>query len=160
MALISTMKSQLLSVALIIEHSFIFWQLDCIGKMSQKRNHYWQQIQLTVDSSREKWLFSQLSVWYIPTQKIQCCKEWKQKSCLIYFQICLCRATQLSLWFYWRKSEADKTVWNLLCSIFSKLRATNSQICNLKKKVPLFSALLCFHFVISVCQKNFKSALK
>ena len=46
MALISTMKSQLLSVALIIEHSFIFWQLDCIGKMSQKRNHYWQQIQL------------------------------------------------------------------------------------------------------------------
>ena len=46
----------MLSVA-VIRHSFIFWQLDCIGKMSQKRNSLVLTVELKLQLAISRILF-------------------------------------------------------------------------------------------------------
>ena len=163
MALISTMKSQLLSVALIIEHSFIFWQLDCIGKMSQKRNHYWQQIQLNT-----QWIHLEKNASSVNLvsdifqhRKYSVVKNGSKKAVWSISRYVCVELPSFLYGFIGGKAKLTKP--SGICFVpFFQSCATNSQICNLKKKSRFFLlyALLCFHFVISVCQKNFKSALK
>ena len=125
-------RRQCLSVA-VIGHSFIFWQLDCIGEMSQKRNSYWQR-PTSSNGRRRELRFSRRSL-----AGAFCSMAAKKAVWSISRYVHA--AAELSLWFYWRKSVAssrfaplhccccnnrtDKTVkkspWNLLCSPLAQL---------------------------------------